>query len=54
MNWNVTYRSKDGELVVESFQAESRDALFKTLAAKGISPVRLAAGNDSQRKQRSG
>ena len=41
MNWTVTYRAKDGKKTQDVFEAESRDALFKLLAAKGISAIRI-------------
>ena len=41
MNWNVTYRAKDGKQTVDAFEAESRETLFRVLAAKGISPIRI-------------
>ena len=41
MNWNVTYRGQGGDRVVACIEAESRDALFKSLAIKGISPIRI-------------
>jgi len=40
MNWKVTYRGKDGKPAEEFVEAESRDALFKTLAARGIRVIR--------------
>ena len=43
MTYEVTYRAKDGHEACEPFEAESRDELFKALAAKGISPIRVAA-----------
>lgn len=39
MNWKVTYRGKDGKPVSEIVEAQSRDALFKTLDAKGIRAI---------------
>jgi len=44
MNWSVTYRAKDGRQAVDVFKAESREALFKTLADKGISAIRIEQG----------
>ena len=41
MNWTVIYRTRNGERVQEAFEAASRDALFKQLAAKGISAIRI-------------
>ncbi len=41
MNWNVTYRTKDGKQIVDSFEAENREELFKSLAGKGITPIRV-------------
>ena len=56
MTYEVTYRAKDGHEACEPFEAESRDALFKALAAKGISPIRVAAtaGGRKPRPARSG
>ncbi len=39
MNWKVTYRGKDGKPTSELVEAASRDALFKTLDAKGIRAI---------------
>jgi hypothetical protein len=41
MNWKVTYRAKNGKTAEELFAADNRDELFKTLAAKGISAIRI-------------
>lgn len=41
MNWNVTYRNKDGHRVTDVFEADSRKALFKILSSKGISAIRI-------------
>lgn len=41
MNWNVTYRNKDGHRVTDVFEADSRNALFKILSSKGISVIRI-------------
>ena len=41
MNWSVTYRAKNGEKAQEIFEAESRETLFKLLASKGISAIRI-------------
>ena len=41
MKWRVTYRSKDGRQRDESFEAESRTALFKLLESKGIQAKRI-------------
>lgn len=43
MNWNVTYRTKDGRQLVDAFEAENREELFKSLAGKGITPIRVDA-----------
>lgn len=45
MNWSVTYRAKDGKLAVEIFEAESRAVVFRVIAAKGISPIRVEEAN---------
>ncbi len=44
MNWSVTYRAKDGKQTVGVFEAESREALFKALASKGIAAIRIEQG----------
>lgn len=49
MNWTVTYRAKDGEKVQEVFEAESREALFKQLAAKGISAIHIEETTSGRR-----
>lgn len=41
MNWRVAYRGEDGKLSVDVFEAENRESLFKALADKGISAVRI-------------
>ena len=41
MKWRVTYRGKDGRQRDESFEAESRTALFKLLEGKGIQAKRI-------------
>ena len=51
MNWNVTYRAKDGKQTADVFEAESREALFTVLASKGISPIRIEKTNNAKRSQ---
>ena len=41
MFWRVTYRRKDGKQTVENFEAESRAKLFKILASRGISAIKV-------------
>ena len=41
MNWRVTYRAKDGKQAVEIVEAASRNDVFKAIAAKGISAIRV-------------
>ena len=41
MNWDVTYRGKGGDRVVERVEAAGRDALFRSLEARGIKPIRI-------------
>lgn len=41
MNWTVTFRAKDSAKAQEVFEAESREALFGQLAAKGISAIHI-------------
>ena len=50
MNWSVTYRAKDGSQAVDVFEAESREALFKMLADKGISAIRVQEGQMRQKR----
>lgn len=45
MNWRVTYRAGDGRQAADVFEAETREALFKALAAKGISTIRIEESN---------
>lgn len=44
MTFTVTYRNTNGHLVAEPFEAESRNILFKILAERGISAVRVNDG----------
>ena len=44
MNWSVTYRAKDGEQAVDVFEADSREVLFKLLADRGITAIRIEQG----------
>lgn len=44
MNWSVTYRSKGGGQAVDVFEAESRETLFKMLADRGITAIRIDQG----------
>lgn len=48
MNWSITYRAKDGKQTVGEFEAESREALFKALASKGIAAIRIEQGTSKQ------
>ena len=41
MNWRVTYRAKDGKQAVEIVEAASRNDVFKVIASKGISAIRV-------------
>ena len=52
MNWSVTYRAKDGGQTVGVFEAESRDALFKVLADKGITAIRVEVASGKRRAMR--
>ena len=54
MNWSVTYRAKDGKQAVGIFVAESREALFKELDAKGIIAIRITEGGRGSRPATSG
>ena len=46
MNWSVTYRDKNGRQTVSVLEAESRDALFKSLAKRNISAIRVEEAKD--------
>ena len=48
MNWSVTYRANDGKQTVGEFKAESREALFKALASKGIAAIRIEQGTSKK------
>ncbi|MGN0545088.1 MAG: hypothetical protein ACI4I0_05965 [Acutalibacteraceae bacterium] len=52
MNWIITYRNKCGSQEQLSLEAESREAVFKELAQRGISAIRVeqASGNVKLRK----
>lgn len=44
MNWSVTYRAKDGKQAVDVFEADNRQILFKVLAGRGITAIRIEDG----------
>lgn len=46
MKWTVTYRGKDGKQGAMLVDAESRDAVFETLAEKRISAIRVEAAKN--------
>jgi hypothetical protein len=46
MKWIVTYRGKDGKQATMLVDAESRDVVFKTLADKHISAIRVEAAKN--------
>ena len=46
MKWSVTYRGKDGKQEIVLVEAESREAVFRTLADKRISAIRVEAAKD--------
>ena len=48
MDWEVTYRAKDGKLATEVLKAASKSELFSILAEKGLSAIRVEA---AQRKK---
>lgn len=48
MDWEVTYRAKDGKLATEVLEAASKSELFSILAEKGLSAIRVEA---AQRKK---
>lgn len=45
MDWIITYRGKSGAQEQMSLEAESREAVFKELAQRGISAVRIEQAN---------
>lgn len=45
MDWIVTYRGKSGAQEQMSLEAESREAVFKELAQRGISAIRIEQAN---------
>jgi hypothetical protein len=52
MNWQVTYRSRDGKQVVDEFEAESREALFAALKTKGVNAIKVVECKAGKRPQR--
>ncbi len=54
MQFDVSYRSKDGQLEMVRIEAESRQALFPELAKRGISAIRIqdATGKGKPTKAR--
>ena len=48
MKWRVTYRGKDGKPATLFVDADSRETLFKTLANKGISAIRVEVFKDAK------
>lgn len=46
MKWSVTYRGKDGKQEIMLVDAESREAVFRTLADKRIGAIRVEAAKD--------
>ena len=48
MKWRVTYRGKDGKSATLFVDADSREMLFKALADKGISAIRVVASTDAK------
>lgn len=52
MNWSVTYRAKDGGQAVDVFEAESREALFKLLADRGVTAIRIEQGTSKRPQAR--
>ncbi len=41
MNWQVTYRDKDGKQATADFEADNRQSLFRILSDKKISAIRV-------------
>lgn len=52
MTFTVTYRDKNGGLVSEPFEVESRATLFKALSGRGISAVRVVDGVSGTRHRK--
>lgn len=50
MNWSVTYR-ENGRQTVAEFDADSREALFKTLSGKGIQAIRVVEAKARQNRK---
>ena len=50
MDWIVTYRDKSGSQEQMSLEAESREAVFKELAERGISAIRIEQSAGKKRK----
>lgn len=46
MVWEVSYRDRDGRRAIETFEAASRDVVFKAIAAKGLRAIRVEAAPD--------
>lgn len=51
MNWNATYRGKDGRQDVIQIEASSKGEVFEQLSAKGISAIRVEAANGKARNR---
>ena len=45
MDWIVTYRGKSGSQEQMSLEAESREAVFKELARRGLTAIRIEQAN---------
>ena len=45
MDWIVTYRGKSGSQEQMSLEAESREAVFKELAKRGLTAIRIEQAN---------
>lgn len=48
MNWSVTYRDNNGKQTVDVFEADGREALFKLLADRRISAIRVQGNQTGQ------
>lgn len=49
MEWQVTYRGKDGTRATDVFSAESREELFKVLERRGLSAIRVEECSNKKR-----
>lgn len=53
MNFNITYRGKDGKLQVMTLEASDRADLFRQLDGQHISAIKIKESSDKEKKQSS-